>query len=177
MAPARRRWWALFLPSPSLILMSDPATHQAQQVKLPWGFPGLNDLLRLTASHWNRRAHDKRKWENVIITYVRAAKTKPTTGPVHLSFKYVPPNRRRDPDNTSAVVRKYALDALQQIGIIEQDNWAGIIGLHDEYAAPDKSDPHIMMTIRGEILAPQTNHPADAGLMIKRGKKQGRKVV
>jgi len=121
---------------------------------LPWGFPTLNDLLRLTASHWHRRAWEKRKWEHVVIQHVQAAKTKPTTGPVHLSFRYVPPNRRRDPDNTSAVVRKYALDALQQIGIIEQDNWAGIIGLHDEYADPDKSDPHIMMTIRGEILAP-----------------------
>ena len=132
----------------------NPATATAQQVRLPWGFPTQNDLLRLTAQHWTKRSKEKKKWETVIALHVRAAKTKPTIGPVHLSFRYVPPNRRRDPDNTSAVVRKYALDALQQLGIIEQDNWGGIIGLHDEYAAPDKNDPHIIMTIRGEILAP-----------------------
>ena len=132
----------------------NPATATAQQVRLPWGFPTLNDLLRLTAQHWTKRNKEKKKWETVIALHVRAAKTRPTTGAVHISFRYVPPNRRRDPDNTSAVVRKYALDALQQLGIIEQDNWGGIIGLHDEYAAPDKSDPHIIMTIRGEILAP-----------------------
>ena len=132
----------------------NPATATAQQVRLPWGFPTLNDLLRLTAQHWTKRSKEKKKWETVIALHVRAAKTKPTIGPVHLSFRYVPPNRRRDPDTTSAVVRKYALDALQQLGIIEQDNWGGIIGLHDEYAAPDKNDPHIIMTIRGEILAP-----------------------
>ena len=150
--------------------MTNPAKHQAQQVRLPWGFPTLNELLRLTASHWHRRAWEKRKWEHVVIQHVQAAKTKPPTGPVHISFRYVPPNRRRDPDNTSAVVRKYALDALQQIGIIEQDNWGGIIGLHDEYAAPDKSDPHIMMVIRGVILAPSTNRPADAGVTNKKAK-------
>ena len=144
------RWWGASKSQPPSI-MNNPATHQAQQVILPLGYPGLNDLLQMTAQHWTKRSREKKKWEAVIALHVKKAKTKPTTGPVHLSFRYVPPNRRRDPDNTSAVVRKYALDALQQIGIIEQDNWSGILGLYDEYAEPDKSNPHIVMTIRGSL--------------------------
>lgn len=87
----------------------------------------------------------------MIAARIKAAKIKPTIGAVHVTFRLVPPNARRDPDNASAVIRKYVLDVLQDVGVIEQDNWGGIIGLDDDYAKPDKNNPHIVITLRGHL--------------------------
>lgn len=122
-----------------------------QEFELPWGFPTLNDLLKMTSQHWRRRSESKRNWEQVIAACIKSAKIKPTIGAVHVTFRLVPPNARRDPDNASAVIRKYVLDVLQTVGVIEQDNWGGIIGLDDDYAAPDKEKPHIIITLRGHL--------------------------
>tara|TARA_R110002051_G_scaffold8689_2_gene35801 strand:- start:5192 stop:5596 length:405 start_codon:yes stop_codon:yes gene_type:complete len=122
-----------------------------QTFELPWGFPTLNDLLQMTSQHWRRRSKSKKDWAVVIAARIKAAKIKPTIGAVHVTFRLVPPNARRDPDNASAVIRKYVLDVLQDVGVIEQDNWGGIIGLDDDYAKPDKNNPHIVITLRGHL--------------------------
>ena len=122
-----------------------------QEVSLPWGFPTLNDLLHMTSKHWTLRSKAKKQWQHVIQLALRQAKIKPLSGAVDVTLEFIPPNGRRDPDNASAVVRKYALDALQAEGIIEQDNWSGISGLHDEYHEPNKDDPKIILKIKGEL--------------------------
>lgn len=131
--------------------MSKEAQFSPQQFVLPWGFPTLNDLLQITSQHWSRRSKAKKQWETIIALKIRSARLRPTIGAVHIGFKYIPLNRRQDPDNCSCVIRKYTLDALQREGIIEQDNWSGIIGLHDDFASPDKHNPRVIVTLRGEI--------------------------
>ena len=123
----------------------------AQQVTIPWGMPTLNDLLQKTATHWQKRSSEKKKWHDIIAVQIIIARMRPTTGPVHVSFAFVPPHRRADPDNVSAVASKYILDELQHSQIIEQDNWAGIIGLHDTFKPPEKDNPHIVVTVRGQL--------------------------
>ena len=130
-------------------LFSTPIFMITQEIELPWGFPTLNDLLNITARHWSQRHKSKKQWQGVCKIAIRQGKLKPLAGAVDVTFIFFPPNARRDPDNASAVVRKFMLDSLQEEGIIEQDNWRGIAGLHDRFEEPDKVNPRIIMRIKG----------------------------
>lgn len=128
-----------------------PADPTEQVFELPWGFPTLNDLLRETSHHWSNRSKSKRKWQTIIIAEIKRARIKKYAGPVGITISYYPPNRKRDPDNAAAVVRKYVLDALQQSQVIEQDNWSGIDYLRDNFCDPIKDDPKIKVNIKGTL--------------------------
>ena len=62
---------------------------------------------------------------------------------ISIRLTYIPSNNRKfDIDNVDSVVRKYLLDALQEFGVIEEDNYehvvklTAMVGQHD-YEADD----------------------------------------
>lgn len=64
---------------------------------------------------------------------------------VHITFKWVEKNIKRDPDNI-AFAKKFILDALVTRGIIAGDGWKVIQGFKDEFAI-SSSRPRIEVYI------------------------------
>ena len=56
-------------------------------------------------------------------------------------FTWYRKNRRTDPDNI-AFAKKFILDAMQEVGIIENDGWSQIAGFIDDYKV-DKNNPRV----------------------------------
>ena len=64
-----------------------------------------------------------------------------------IEFTWYRKNRRSDPDNI-IFAKKFILDAMQQVGIIENDGWKQIVGFVDEWKV-DKDNPRVEITVKG----------------------------
>ena len=67
-------------------------------------------------------------------------------GPVELNFRWYEKDKRRDLDNI-CFAKKFILDALVTNGVIETDDWKGVIGFTDKFFI-DKENPRIEVDIR-----------------------------
>lgn len=117
---------------------------------IPETLPTLNEFLQETKRH-SRRYYAgnnmKRTWEQIIAAYIpRKAKGLNIDQPCIVSFKFYEPNNKRDPDNISAVARKFILDTLVKTGVLKDDSRKYVKGLKDEYYT-DKKNPRIEVSI------------------------------
>ena len=104
--------------------------------------PGLNDYTRACRSHWSKGAEYKRRVEESIIWYIKAAQGRgllhPTSGRIVLHIEWHESDMRRDVDNI-VFAKKFILDAMQKAGIIPDDNRKHVAGVFDEII-DDKTD-------------------------------------
>lgn len=102
--------------------------------------PGLNDYTRACRSHWSKGAEYKRRVEETIIWYIKAAKgggfLRPTSGRIVLHIEWHESDMRRDVDNI-VFAKKFILDAMQKAGIIPDDNRKHVAGVFDEIVDDD----------------------------------------
>ena len=56
-------------------------------------------------------------------------------------FTWYRKNRRTDPDNI-AFAKKFLLDAMEEVGIIDNDGWKNVAGFIDDFFV-DKSNPRV----------------------------------
>jgi len=112
---------------------------------IPGRLPGLNEYTRACRSHAQQGAALKRQAEAQVIWSAKAARLKPVSGPVFMSFAWYEPDRRRDTDNV-AFAKKFILDALVQLGILADDGRNHVVGFADEFRI-DCERPRIVVTI------------------------------
>lgn len=114
--------------------------------------PNLNDYIG--AMNRNRHVGNKMKQENQQLVCWAIVNSelhqKAFRTPVQISYHFYEPNMRRDPDNVEAFARKVINDALQQMGVIANDNWKGISS-HSTFFDVDKENPRIEVFITGGI--------------------------
>ena len=60
-------------------------------------------------------------------------------------FTWYRKNRRTDPDNF-VFSRKFFLDAMQEVGILENDGWKQIAGFEDRWEV-DKENPRVVIEL------------------------------
>jgi Holliday junction resolvase RusA-like endonuclease len=108
--------------------------------------PGLNDYTRACRAHRMAGAHMKASAEERVAWAIRAARVKPFAGPVAVTFRWVEPTRRRDPDNVY-FAKKFVLDSLVASGILPGDSSKHIASLADEFSH-DAKEPRVEVTIR-----------------------------
>lgn len=77
---------------------------------------------------------------------VKLAGTKIEKGTIE--FSWYEKNKRRDKDNV-AFAKKFILDAMQEMGILENDGWQQVIGFSD-YFFIDKENPRVEVVIKTE---------------------------
>ena len=65
---------------------------------------------------------------------------------VHISYKWIEANQKRDLDNI-AFAKKFIQDALVQTGTLQNDGWKNIAGFDDSFEI-DKENPRIIVTIK-----------------------------
>lgn len=110
--------------------------------------PSLNDYINVCRRNKYNGAKFKKDVENLIAIYIRNAKIKkiltPTDKPVNVHFEWHEKTKRRDADNIASA-KKYILDAMQNSGIILNDNRKYVRGFTD-VIIDDKKD-YVVVTI------------------------------
>ena len=122
-----------------------------QTLTIPGTLPGLNELIAANRSRTKGNvplgALMKREWTQVVGLYVTAQKISPVQNyPVHLAFRWIEPNRKRDPDNIASG-KKFILDALVETGILLDDRWKQVNGFRDRFECEPRN-PRIIVEIQ-----------------------------
>lgn len=112
--------------------------------------PGLNDYLKAERSFSKKHScgNDmKQQYQFLISNAIRVQlKRIHFEKPVHITYRFYEPNRKRDLDNISAVAHKFIQDSLVKCRILDNDGWSHIIGFSDEFYC-DRKDPRIEVLI------------------------------
>ena len=113
---------------------------------IPGRLSGLNDM---TAKQGRGRgfayAAEKRKWTNDIVLLARAARV-PHFNRVHIAYRWVEANHKRDPSNIAAGGRKVAEDGLVLAKVLDNDGWKQIAGFSDAFEVGPKPGVEITIT-------------------------------
>ena len=108
---------------------------------------GLNNVINASRTNQYKANNMKRKAHTVVIQAIREAKLpKVTKYPIKLKTVWYEPNKRRDADNVVAGGRKAILDAMVEIGIIEDDGIKFVDSFEDEVRC-DRENPRIEIEI------------------------------
>lgn len=108
--------------------------------------PNLNDYTKACRTNRFAGAKMKQESERIITAYIQQQLQNVSfKGAVRLSFRWYERNKRRDLDNI-CFAKKFILDALVSNGIIETDDWRGVVGFTDEFSI-DKENPRIEVSI------------------------------
>mgnify|MGYP005796325277 FL=1 len=122
---------------------------------VPGTLPGLNDYLKAERKFTRRggSAHsvgnDMKQENQMLICNAIRLKLKrlKIQRPVHISYRFYEPNRRRDLDNIAGVAHKFIQDSLVRCGVLENDGWDQITGFSDAFFV-DRHNPRIEVIIR-----------------------------
>lgn len=108
--------------------------------------PGLNDYLKAERSfHRKHSCGNDMKQQNqfLICNAIRTQlKRLRIERPVHISYTYYEPSKRRDLDNIAGVAHKFIQDSLVKCGVLENDGWKNIKGFSDQFFI-DRNNPRI----------------------------------
>ena len=96
--------------------------------------PSLNDVIAVNRTNRFQGAKFKREIEEAIGWSIRSALTRKTlhkpSGAVVVRFTWTEPNRRRDCDNIASA-KKFILDALVKMKVLENDTQKFVVGFYD----------------------------------------------
>lgn len=109
------------------------------ELKIHSGLPGLNQMIDAAKRNRYAYAKMKKKWTQQIALELLGADCVPETPYERLYLDIVwqeTAAHRRDPDNVRAGV-KFILDAMVQIGIIEDDTSDHVCLTRDRYMIGD----------------------------------------
>ena len=115
-----------------------------QTLVIPGSLPGFNQL---TEGHWSKQRKKKAEAVALVNWLVLAQKIKPVAGKALVRIICYEPDKRRDPSNVRAGTEKVILDALQNAGIIRNDNWKWLSDTPAEVLL-DRKNPRIEVTIQ-----------------------------
>ena len=102
-----------------------------QSFTIPGRLPGLNQYQNACRTHPKKGAEMKRQSQKDVGWCIRAARLLPYRGAVRIHYTfYEMPNRgkMRDKSNIAGFGVKVIEDALQELGIIKNDNWEYMAG-------------------------------------------------
>ena len=95
--------------------------------------PGLNEYINAERSSKFAASCMKKNIEQMIVFSVpKAMRGMLIKHPVHIAYKWVEPDRRRDKSNI-AWAKKFIEDALVKAKVLQNDGWKQITGFSDEF--------------------------------------------
>lgn len=101
-----------------------------QTLFIPGPLPILNDYLGKGQRFTYNEA--KKHWGEIIGWEIKKQRLRPM-GRVFITWTWQEANMKRDPDNITSIGRKFALDALVTMGILQNDGWKHIGGWTDTW--------------------------------------------
>lgn len=112
-------------------------------IEIPLKLPSCNEYIAACRKNAFAGAILKKNTQNTIGWFL-VGKPK-ITKPVFIEFHWVEENRRRDLDNC-AFGKKFILDALQEMGILPNDNQRYVKGFQDTFEVGEKAK--VIVTIK-----------------------------
>jgi Holliday junction resolvase RusA-like endonuclease len=98
--------------------------------------PSLNEVIEANRTNRFQGAKFKKEIEELIGWSIRSALTKKTLykpkKAVIVRFTWTEPNMRRDCDNIASA-KKFILDALVKMRVLENDNQKHVVGFYDTF--------------------------------------------
>ena len=116
-----------------------------QTFTIPGRLPGMNEIIAANRTNQYVGAKLKKECDERVGWCAKRDGMKPMRGLVLVRIQWIEKNRLRDPDNI-VVGRKFILDALQTIGVLEGDGHAHIAGFVDHFGF-SKDDPRVVVTL------------------------------
>jgi hypothetical protein len=103
---------------------------------IPGELPTLNEIINTAKTHWG----SYREMERVETKKIGwLAKKLPCYSRVHLKITYYRKDKKYDPDNIAAA-KKFILDSLVDVGVLENDGWKQIEGWEETWVV-DRDNP------------------------------------
>jgi len=115
---------------------------------IPGRFDGLNEMINQARSNRYVAAKAKKEQTQRVEWFAKMAKV-PKYEKAFISFRWMEPNMKRDPDNVVAA-RKFILDGLVEQGVLPNDGWKQVLGFRDDWAVND--EPGVLVQLDGELL-------------------------
>ena len=127
-------------------------------------FPSFNTYIDSERRNRFQAAKMKKQWQEVAILFLRCAKLKPITEPVHLHFAWREESRRRDVDGVSAFAQKSIQDALVGENILPDDSQRWVKGHSHSYTV-DKINPGVTVYLLPlDVAAERVKEMLDYGV-------------
>lgn len=110
-------------------------------------FPGLNDYIHSCSRHPQAGAKMKRDYQLIASNAIRLQLGKlAILNPVRIHYAFYEATEKRDPSNVASFFVKVFEDALQQCGVLKNDNWRYLKGYSQEFHI-DRTNPRVEVTI------------------------------
>lgn len=113
---------------------------------IPGQLPSLNEYTRACRGSKFAGAGMKKDAEEIVCMSANMLKGIGIQTPVHITFRWIEPNERKDTDNV-AFAKKFILDALVSIEALKGDGRRYVKGFTDVFPEPDKQNPRIEVVI------------------------------
>lgn len=104
------------------------------KIEIPMRLPSLNDYIcacKVTRGKWNKGNQMKKDYQNEMMQYLKPLPH--YKRPVKVHFTWVEGNGKRDLDNV-CFAKKFILDAMVIMGILQNDNRKWVVGFTDSFA-------------------------------------------
>ena len=114
------------------------------KVWLPGAWPGYNEFHK-ARGHWASSLQLKKSWQTAAGLLIKSAKV-PHVEACTLSYLHRRRNRRFDRSNLAFGAAKIIEDALQDVGVLDDDGWNYVVGFDHQFevATPEG----VLLTIR-----------------------------
>ena len=124
---------------------------ERNQIVIPKELTDLNTYINAERRHRMQGANIKKKETNACIAYLKQAINNGfdidhVEYPLQITFKWYAKDRRKDLDNI-AYAKKYIMDAMQKVNLIENDGYKQVQRYTDIYLV-DKEKPRVEIEIR-----------------------------
>lgn len=121
------------------------------KLTIPGRLPGLNEYISAERTNRHAAAGMKRASQAIVEWSARSQlRGVRFEKPVRMTYRWFERDKKRDKDNVSSFGRKVIQDALVRVGVLKNDNWAGVEGFSDDFAV-DRKRPRIEVEIDDEI--------------------------
>ena len=108
---------------------------------------GQNDFIAANRTHPKAGNRMKQGNQQIVVCFIRQQlKRLKIDKPIHIHYKFIEKNRRRDKDNIASFAMKVIQDALVQVEVIKNDGWREVESFSCTFGV-DKENPRIEVTI------------------------------
>lgn len=114
--------------------------------------PNLNDIIQLSKTHWSKYRATKESIEQYICLSIieQNGRALPKFEKIDLACTWFEANKKRDPDNIVAA-KKFILDALVSLKVIQNDGWANVNSFHDDWFVAKKPAIWVRVTEKNTV--------------------------
>lgn len=109
----------------------DKRYYRIQSFTIKSKLPSLNEYIQICRTNKYSANKFKKDVEEVILYYILQSKIQSINKPVYLYFEWHEPSKHRDIDNVYSA-KKFILDALQKIGVIQNDSPKWVLDCNDK---------------------------------------------